>query len=108
MGVKLDLMRWRKNTDGQRLWKKDTELRRGNVRGLGSTACYKIERDVVDSETERRYVIPRWHISQCHSYVKVSQSQSVRFRKERFYSGGPCEYGKVHSGAIKYGQFFDW
>ena len=53
-------------------------------RGLGSTAYYKIERDVKRSGDTS--VIPRWHISQCQSYVKVTQSQSVTFCKEGFYS----------------------
>lgn len=52
-------------------------------------------------------MIPRWNISQCHSYEKVTQSQSLRFRKEGFFfSAGPCEYGEEHLGVIKYGQFF--
>jgi hypothetical protein len=54
-------------------------------------------------------VIPRWHISQCQTYVKVTRSQSVRFRKEGYYSlgqsDGPCEYSKEYSGAINTGNF---
>lgn len=70
--------------------KKVAELRTGNIRG-GLGALLTVKQSVMwwNSGAERRCVIPRWHISQCRSYVKVTQSQSARFRKEGVLFGWP-------------------